>query len=135
MQPRTDRRVVGTAAIVLVAALAFGGCGSSTTTAGPPTTPSASETPGSTSVPAATVTVTIDNFAFSPATLDVAAGTTVTWTNKQDVTHTVTADDGSFDSGNIASGDTFSHTFDSAGTIAYHCAIHPTMKASIVVTA
>jgi plastocyanin len=133
MQPRTNRHVIGTAGFVLVAAVAFVGCGSSTT-AGPSTTASVSEPPGSTIVPSATVSVTIDNFAFSPATLDVAAGTTVTWTNEQDVTHTVTADDGSFDSGNIASGATFSHTFDAAGTIAYHCAIHPTMKASITVT-
>jgi plastocyanin len=78
-------------------------------------------------------TVSIKNFAFSVGTLTVASGTTVTWTNNDGTTHTVTADDNSFDSGNIAPGGTFSHKFTSAGTVAYHCAIHTSMKASIVV--
>jgi plastocyanin len=79
--------------------------------------------------------VTIQGFAFSPGTLQIAAGTRVTWTNNDQVAHTVTADDGSFDSGDIAPGGTFNMTFDTAGTIAYHCKIHPNMVASIVVAA
>lgn len=77
--------------------------------------------------------VSIIDFAFEPAELTVAMGTTVTWTNDDDVTHTVTADDGAFDSGNLPSGETFSHTFDEAGTFPYHCEIHPGMTATVVV--
>ncbi|HVX27862.1 MAG TPA: cupredoxin family copper-binding protein [Parafilimonas sp.] len=77
--------------------------------------------------------VSIVNFTFSSSSLTVTSGTKVTWTNNDATTHTVTADDGSFDSGNIAPGGTFSHTFNSAGTYAYHCNIHTTMKGKIVV--
>jgi plastocyanin len=77
--------------------------------------------------------VSIYNSAFSIGTLNVAAGTTVTWTNNDGMTHTVTADDGSFDSGNIAPGGTFTFKFISAGTVGYHCKIHSGMKASVVV--
>jgi len=77
--------------------------------------------------------VTIQNFAFSPATLTISVGKTVTWTNSDSVTHTIASDDGSFDSGNIVPGQTFSRTFSTAGTYAYHCSIHPSMKGAIVV--
>jgi plastocyanin len=77
--------------------------------------------------------VTIDNFAFSPATLKVKIGQQVTWTNKQGVPHTVTADDGAFDHP-MPSGATFSFAFDQAGTFAYHCKIHPSMHATIMVS-
>jgi plastocyanin len=77
--------------------------------------------------------VSIQNFAFSVSSLSVKSGTTVTWTNNDQTTHTVTADDGSFDSGNIAPGGNFTHTFNAAGTIAYHCSIHSTMTAKVVV--
>lgn len=78
-------------------------------------------------------TVSIQDFAYSAATLNITKGTTVTWTNNDAAAHTVTADDGSFDSGNIASGATYTHIFSEAGTIAYHCTYHPGMKASVVV--
>jgi len=77
--------------------------------------------------------VSIKNFAFSPDTLNISVGTTVTWTNNDSTTHTVTADDGSFDSGNLDSGKSFTFTFKKAGTFTYHCSIHPNMKATIVV--
>jgi len=77
--------------------------------------------------------VSIQGFAFSVSSLSVKTGTTVKWTNNDATAHTVTADDGSFDSGNIAPGASFSHTFSAAGTIAYHCSIHTTMKAKVVV--
>jgi predicted lipoprotein with Yx(FWY)xxD motif len=77
--------------------------------------------------------IQIANFAFAPTSLTVSAGTTVTWTNADSTAHTVTADDGSFDSGNLDPGKTFSFTFKTPGTYAYHCAIHPNMKATIVV--
>ena len=77
--------------------------------------------------------VSLINYAFSPTSLQVAAGTTVTWTNNDTAAHTVTADDGSFDSGNLAAGQTFTHTFTASGTVAYHCNYHPNMIATIVV--
>ena len=78
--------------------------------------------------------VSIVNFAFEPATLEVPVGTTVTWTNNGGAPHTVTADDGAFDSGTLQPGASFSQTFSAAGTFAYHCTIHPQMVATIVVT-
>jgi plastocyanin len=83
------------------------------------------------------ITDSSGSFAFSPATLTIKAGTTVTWKNNTSVGHTVTSDDGkSFDSGTsnpIATGATFSFTFTTPGTFAYHCEIHPFMKATIIV--
>jgi plastocyanin len=81
-----------------------------------------------------TQAVTIAGFAFSPAALTIEAGTTVTWTNQDSATHTATADDGSFDTGDIAQGASASVTFDTPGTFTYHCSIHPNMVASITVT-
>ena len=78
--------------------------------------------------------VTIANFAFDPAELSVAAGTTVTWTNDDTAPHTVTEDDGLFDSGRLDQGASFSQTFDDPGTYAYHCDFHPSMKGTVVVT-
>lgn len=70
---------------------------------------------------------------FGPATIDVAVGTTVTWTNNDPFPHTVTADDGSFGSDTLGSTAQFSHTFDVAGTFTYHCAIHSTMTGTVTV--
>jgi plastocyanin len=78
-------------------------------------------------------TVTLANFAFSPATLNIQVGTTVSWTNNDSTTHTVTSDSGIFDSGNLAPNATFSYTFNTAGTFAYHCAIHTSMTGKVVV--
>jgi len=80
------------------------------------------------------VQVKIINFSYDPANLSVASGTTVTWTNEDSVPHTVTSDDGVWDSGAIAPGGTFTYTFEQAGTFAYHCTIHPNMEASVEVT-
>jgi plastocyanin len=73
------------------------------------------------------------DFAFQPARIEVAAGTTVTWTNGGQVVHTVTADDRSFDTGNIDTGGTGRLTFTRPGTYAYHCTPHPFMKGVVVV--
>ena len=78
--------------------------------------------------------VTIDNFAFSPATLKVKVGQKVSWTNQQQgVAHPVTADGGTFDHP-MPSGATFSFAFTKAGSYAYHCTIHPSMHGTIVVS-
>jgi plastocyanin len=78
--------------------------------------------------------VTIDNFAFSPGTLTVKAGSTVTWTNRDEEPHTVAATDGSFHSPGMGTGATFTHTFATAGTFDYVCSIHPSMHGTVVVT-
>lgn len=80
--------------------------------------------------------VSIKNFAFSPAAITVKVGTTVTWTNNDSTTHTVTSTDSpvSFDSGNLAPGKTYSFTFTKAGGYKYHCSIHTDMVGSVTVT-
>jgi plastocyanin len=78
--------------------------------------------------------VAIADFAFAPAQLTVAAGTTVTWTNSDGFAHTVDAADDTFVSEALDQGATFSHTFDAAGTFAYICGIHPSMAGTVVVT-
>jgi plastocyanin len=77
--------------------------------------------------------VAIKDFAFAPVALHVGIGTTVTWTNEDSTQHTATAGDGSFDSGTLAQGDTFSQTFDMAGTFHYRCTFHRGMTATITV--
>jgi plastocyanin len=77
--------------------------------------------------------VTIANFAFSPSNTTVSSGSAVTWTNNDTVSHTVTADNGSFDSGVLQPGATFTHTFTQAGSVPYHCSIHPSMHGSVSV--
>ncbi len=80
------------------------------------------------------VTVTIKNLAYQPPRLEIDAGQTVTWRFEDGSTpHTVTAGDGSFDSGTKTSGQ-FSHRFDKAGTYDYTCTVHPQqMRATVVV--
>lgn len=78
--------------------------------------------------------VRIANFAFGPSNFTVSAGTTVTWTNDDSVDHTIVATDTSFISKNIGKGQTFDHTFDTAGTFAYVCGIHSQMHGTITVT-
>jgi plastocyanin len=118
---RRSAFALGAAALLAVAV----GCGSS------------SESPSTSAAGAGPNAVTIQNFAFSPATMSVKAGTTVTWANQDATTHTATADPGgpaSFDTGNITQGSSKSFTFQTAGSYPYHCSIHTYMKATITVT-
>jgi plastocyanin len=113
--------------LIFVALLLLAACG-----------PKAGPTPAGTLPPISTngkVAVTIANYAFDPASLTVTVGTTVKWTNQDSVGHTVTADDNSWASGNLNQGDSFSYTFTKTGTYAYHCGVHPSMKATITVVA
>ena len=79
-------------------------------------------------------TVTIQNMAFNPSTLNVKVGTTVTWINKDSVTHDVVSDTGLFTSGNLTNGISYNYTFNQTGSFPYHCAIHPSMTGTIVVS-
>jgi len=82
----------------------------------------------------AEVEVKIASFAFDPSSVTVKQGATVKWTNEDSASHTITADDGSWDSGSLGKGKSFSQVFTQAGTFTYHCTIHPTMKGTVVVT-
>jgi plastocyanin len=77
--------------------------------------------------------VEIEDFAFVPQNVQISVGETVTWENYDSAPHTATGDNGEFDSGNLATDQTFSHTFDTAGTFNYHCTVHPNMTGSVVV--
>ena len=77
--------------------------------------------------------VEVQDFSFHPEKLLVSVGTTVTWTNKDPATHTASADDGLFDTKSMQPGTSHTFTFERAGTFAYHCNIHPTMTAAIIV--
>jgi plastocyanin len=97
--------------------------------------PVASASPATDPCPpiAVDATVMIRDFEFDPTSITVAVGSTVSWTNDGLSVHTVTADDGSFDSKAIAPGTTFEMTFDTPGTYAYHCVPHPSMTATVIV--
>ena len=96
--------------------------------------PSAQQTPAdSTSVGRDTVVVTVRDFSFGPTRLEIKPGTTVSWINEGQVVHTATADDRSFDTGEIQPGDRRSFTFSRAGTYPYNCTPHPFMKGEVVV--
>jgi len=146
------RKLILAGVTLLALTLLLSACSGTATTptptppATPAPTPIASPTPAATpittpivtSTPAATpvtgqASVNISGFAYIPQTLTVFVGTTVTWTNNDSVVHTVTSDNNLFDSGNIATGATFSHTFEQKGTFNYHCTIHPFMTGKIIV--
>ncbi len=125
--------------------LTLAACGGTSTGATPTAAPTATPTTAPTATPTPTLaaptpttapssgnSVSIMNFSFNPKSLTVKVGTKVTWTNNDSVTHTVTADNGAFDSP-VESGSTFSFTFTKPGTYAYHCSIHPSMTATIIV--
>ncbi len=78
--------------------------------------------------------VSIKGFAFNPSELTVKKGTTVTWTNMDSAPHTVTSDSGNELSSQVLNtGNSYSHTFDTVGTFEYHCSIHTSMKAKVIV--
>ena len=81
------------------------------------------------------VSVSIVDFAFNPKTITIPVGTTVRWTNNGSAPHTVTSTSSpkAFDSGTLNSGDTFQHTFTTAGQFPYRCNIHPSMTGMVIV--
>lgn len=83
--------------------------------------------------PAAAAAVKIDNFSFAPQTLTIPIGTTVTWTNRDDIPHTAVSTEGVFKSKVMDTDEKFSYTFTKAGTYPYYCTIHPKMTGKVVV--
>jgi plastocyanin len=116
--------------VVSLVALVIAGCGGSSSPA-----PAASSAASQASSGAAgSNAVEMKNIAFNPTSVTVKPGDKVTWTNNDTVAHTVTLDDNSVDSGEVAAGATFANTFATAGTFAYHCKIHSVMHATVTVT-
>jgi plastocyanin len=115
------KKIIYLSLIVLTGLFAYG-CSSNKAKVTPdPTIPSA--------------TVSIAGFAFSPASVSVKVGQSVTWTNKDNAPHTATDLAGAFDSGSIATSQSFNFVFHTAGTYTYHCLIHSMMaSATVVVT-
>jgi plastocyanin len=109
--------LVSLTVVIITAFVAAAGCGTTVT-------PSATPTPAN--------AVIIKNFAFNPATLTVNKGTTVTWTDEDSATHTISSDQFT-SSGNLNKGDLYQFQFNTTGTYDYICGIHPTMKGKIVV--
>jgi plastocyanin len=149
------RRMLTTFTLFLVAATLVAGCAGddtggaasggepATTTTAAPATTQGGDTGGGrgdygggggSGGQAAKGAVRIADFAFTPDSSSAKVGDSVKWTNEDSATHTVTADDGAFDSGNLAAGKAFSFTFDKAGTFAYHCNIHQSMTGTVTVS-
>lgn len=97
-------------------------------TPGAPATSESGPTP-----PVAGTVVTITDFVFTPTTLTVKVGDTVTWTNKDEEPHTVVANDGSFHSPGLDTNATYSYTFTKPGNFDYICSIHPFMHGTVAV--
>lgn len=121
--------------ILTLATIFLGACSTSATPKQGLSTPiPGSQNPNSTTaVQGKEVEITISGNKFDPDNITIPIGTTVTWTNQDSVKHTVVADDKSWKSNSLAKGETFSYTFDKAGTYAYFCNIHPKMKGTIIV--
>ena len=117
-------RVALASVVVALVLLAVAGCGGSGSTDGTGTSTGGTSATGA--------SVTIKDFAFSPASVDIKVGESVTWTNDDSATHNVEGD-GGISSGDLANGQTYTKTFDTAGTYAYKCAIHPNMTGTVVV--
>lgn len=98
----------------------------------PAVNPSENQNPAPTGV---TYNIKIIGYAFGPAILNIKAGDTVVWTNNDKVSHTVTSDSGTeLNSATLAKGDTYSHTFATAGTYKYHCSAYKYMIGKLIVS-
>lgn len=154
-----DARVLGA---MLACAVALAGCAADEGSPDPTPSPTPTSTSGSTSGsgmatntssstasssssttpaprPAQTLDIDIQGNQFVDGSPTIQKGDTVRWTQRDTATHTVTADDGSFDSGNLVVGvptrSQFSHTFDAVGEVPYHCEVHPGMTGTVTVVA
>ncbi len=116
------KRSASTAVLLVALGLGIAGLGAGTGNF----TASAQQKPG-------TMEVKIDSFSFGPAELTVPVGTTVTWTNRDDIPHTVVSTDKLFKSKVLDTDEKFSYTFTQPGTFPYFCSIHPKMTSKVVV--
>jgi plastocyanin len=146
--PFSPRARLAAATGVVIAGAGLAACGGATHAATKPAAaapvagaahqhdpmPQSAATPLS-AAPVATTAVTIDNFSFSPAAITVKAGTTVTWTNRDEEPHSVVSSEEPMRSPTLAgNANTFSHTFARPGTYHYNCGIHPFMQGTVEVT-
>jgi plastocyanin len=122
--------------VVLVMVIAISGCSSHNTLSTTPVTPTTTqiELPGA-------PTITIQNFEFTPPSIPVPKGTTITWVNQDSANHQIVNDatgtiaqGALFTSGSLPKGASYSFKFYNTGTYPYHCSIHPTMKGTVIVT-
>jgi plastocyanin len=135
-------RLVAVSGILIVAAACSGNYSSngsaSPASPTPPSSPATTATAPASGGTSSSVSIPVGasvlgTAAFAPDALTVDAGTTVTWTNTDSVAHTSTSNATGWDSGIVAPGGQFSHSFQTAGTFQYHCAIHPGMVGTVVV--
>ena len=115
------------AIVIIVIGLVYYYGGNNYGAPNPSPTPAVSVTPN----PQGAFPISIKNFAFSPAVLNIKAGDTVTWTNNDSASHRISG--GSFQSSDLSNGQNYSFTFNTAGTYDYICSTHPSMKGQIVV--
>ena len=121
-------------AFLVTAGLAIAGCGGDEDGGADMAAPSTSTTTSASAASAEkTDKVDIADYKFAPEAIEVTAGTKVTWTNSDDAPHTATADDSSFDTGDLDQGDSKAITFDEPGEFTYYCRFHPFMKATVEV--
>ena len=139
MGGRSVRSVRGVSVVVtagVAAAVLLGGCGSSSSSSADHTAGDGTDRPaGSTgSAPSGQLTVTIKDFAFDPGTLQANVGQTVMVTNQDSVPHNWTDKGGAFKSPDLDQGQSYTYTFQKAGTYNVYCTIHPIMQQTVVVT-
>ena len=114
-------------ALAIAVATLVAGCSKSS---GPSSPYGASSAPVPPSQPN---TVVMANVAFSPASITVSAGTMITWQNNDGVNHTSTSDNGVWDTGTVAPGQSKTTVFNTKGTFPYHCNVHPMMTGTVIV--
>jgi plastocyanin len=127
--------VVGATLILVACGGIAGGTTGGTTNTSPSPTPTVATSPTPTQVVQVKIIEKNDKYSFDPATVTVPKGAQIVWTNTTDAPHTVTSDTSTFGTtNNLTQNQTFMMIFNTAGTYAYHCEIHPYMKATIIVT-
>jgi amicyanin len=125
------RRSVFIGGMTLMVAMSYGKAASGERVSPAPAPPAIA--PAAPATPAAAMEVKIDNFKFGPEALTIPVGTTVTWTNRDDIPHTVVSTEGVFKSKVLDTDEKFSFTFTKAGSYDYFCSVHPKMTGKVIV--